>query len=82
MREPARRSRAGARLPSPPGAPPDPAAATRSAWPRLAAARGARTARRLPRWVIVAGIVLLAGSIAANGTPSAVARQIAPPPYE
>ena len=25
---------------------------------------------------------MIAGSIAANGTPSAVARQIAPPPYE
>jgi hypothetical protein len=53
-REQARRSRAGARLPSSPGAPPDPTAATRSPWPRL------------PRWVIAAGIVLLAGSIAAT----------------
>jgi hypothetical protein len=66
MRAQARRSRAGGRLPSSPGAPSDPAAATGSPWPRLAAARGARTARRLARWVIVAGIVLLAGSIAAT----------------
>ena len=76
MREQARRSRAGARLPSPPGAPPDPAAATGSPWPRLAAARGARTARRLPRWVIVAGIVLLAGSIAAT----VIGRAVSPSP--
>jgi hypothetical protein len=62
MRGQARRSHAGARLPSSPGAP---AAATWPPWPTLAAAHGARTARRLPRWVIVAGIVLLAGSIAA-----------------
>jgi hypothetical protein len=66
MREQARRSRAGARPPSSPGAPSDPTAATGSPWPRLAAARGACTARRLPRWVIVAGIILLAGSIAAT----------------
>lgn len=66
MPEQARCSRAGARLPSSPGAPSDPAATTGSPWPRLAAARGARTARRLPRWVIMAGIVLLAGSIAAT----------------
>ena len=66
MREQARRSRAGARLPSSPGAPSYPTAATGSPWPRLAAARGGCTARRLPRWVIVAGIVLLAGSIAAT----------------
>lgn len=66
MREQARRSRAGARLPSSPGTPSDPTAVTGSPWPRLAVARGACTARRLPRWVIVAGIVLLAGSIAAT----------------
>lgn len=59
MREQAVRSRAGARLPNSAGAWSDPAAATRSGWPRLAAARGA--------WIIVAGmIVLLAGSIAAT----------------
>jgi hypothetical protein len=58
--------RADARPPSSPGAPSDPTAATRSPWPRLAAVRGARTARRLPRWVSVAGIVLLAGSITAT----------------
>ena len=66
MREQPCRSRAGARQPSSPGSPSDPTAATGSPWPRLAAARGARTARRLSRWVIVAGIVLLAGSIAAT----------------
>jgi hypothetical protein len=66
MREQPCRSRAGARQPSSPGSPSDPTAATGSSWPRLAAARGARTARRLSRWVIVAGIVLLAGSIAAT----------------
>jgi hypothetical protein len=66
MGEQAGGSRAGARLPSSPGARSDPAAATGSPWPRLAAAHGACTAGRLPRWVIVAGIVLLAGSIAAT----------------
>jgi hypothetical protein len=66
MREQARRGRAGARLPSSPGALSYITAATGSLWPRLAAARGAGTARRLPRWVIVAVIVLLAGSIAAT----------------
>jgi hypothetical protein len=72
MREQALRSRAGARLPSRPGAPPGPAADTGSPWPRLAASRGACTARRLTRWVIAAGIVLLAGSIAATVTARAV----------
>ena len=48
MQEQARRSRAGARLPSSPGAPSDPTAATGSPWPRLTAAPGAGTARRLP----------------------------------
>jgi hypothetical protein len=62
MRGQARLSHAGARLPSSPGAPD---AATGPPRPTLAAAHRARTARRLPRWVIVAGIVLLAGSIAA-----------------
>jgi hypothetical protein len=66
MPEQTRCSRAGARLPSSPGARSDPAAATGSPWPRLAVVRGARTARGLSRWVIVAGIVLLAGSIAAT----------------
>ena len=75
MREQARRSRAGARLPSSPGAPSDPAAATGSPWPRLTAAPGAGTARRLRRWVIVAGIVLLAGSITATVT----GRTLSPP---
>ncbi len=66
MREQALRSRTGARLPSSPGARSGPTAAAGSPWPRLAAARGACTARRLPRWAIVAGIVLLAGSIGAT----------------
>jgi hypothetical protein len=68
-------SRAGARLPCSPGAQSDTAAATGSAWPRLAAARGADTAGSLPRWVIVAGIVLLAGSIAAT----VIVRAVSPP---
>ena len=75
MRGQARRSRAGARLPRSPGAPSDPAAATGSPWPRLTAAPGAGTARRLRRWVIVAGIVLLAGSITATVT----GRTLSPP---
>ena len=66
MEEQARSNRAGARLPSSPGAPSYPAAATGSPRPRLAAGRGVGTERRPPRWVIVAGIVLLAGSIAAT----------------
>ena len=37
-----------------------------------AAAPGARTARRLPRWAVVAGIILLAVSIAATVTVRAV----------
>jgi hypothetical protein len=56
--------RAGARLPCSPGTPPDPAAATGSPWPRLA------------RWIIVAGIVLLAGSIAAT----VIVRAVSPSP--
>ena len=75
MREQARRSRARARLPSSPDAPSDPAAATGSPWPRLTAAPRAGTARRLRRWVIVAGIVLLAGSITATVT----GRTLSPP---
>jgi hypothetical protein len=47
--------------------------------PRLAAARGAGTARRLPRWVIVAGIVLLAGTIAAAVIVRAVSSSSARP---
>jgi len=66
MREQARHGGAGARLPSSPGALSYLTAAAGSPWPRLAADRGVGTARRLPRWVIVAGIVLLAGSIAAT----------------
>ena len=66
MREQARRSRAGARLPGSPGALSDPTAASGSPRPRLDAACRVRTARRLPRWVIAAGIVLLACSIAAT----------------
>jgi hypothetical protein len=66
MQEQASRNRASARLPSSPGAPSDPAAASGPPWRRLAAPRGARTARGLPRWVTAAGIVLLAGSLAAT----------------
>ena len=73
MREQASRSRAGDRLPGSPGAPSDPAAATGSPWPRLPVARCAGTAGRLPRWVIAAGIVLLACSIAATVIARAVA---------
>jgi hypothetical protein len=80
MPEQARRSRAGARLPSPPATTSDPAAATGSPWPRLAAARGVRTARRLPRWITVAGIVLLAGSIAATVITRAVSPSSPRPP--
>lgn len=65
MREQALPSCAGARLPDSPDAPPDPTA-TVSPRPRLAAVRGASTARRLSRWVIVTGIVLLAGPIVAT----------------
>jgi hypothetical protein len=65
MREQALPSRAGALLPDSPGASPGPTA-TGSPRPRLAAARGASAARRLSRWVIVTGIVLLAGSIVAT----------------
>jgi hypothetical protein len=66
MEEQARSSRADARLPSSSGTPSDPAAATASPRPTPAAGRGVGTERRPPRWVIVAGIVLLAGSIAAG----------------
>lgn len=50
--------------PSPPGIPPGPAAATRP--PRVIASDDAHTPPRMARWLIVAGIVLLAGSIAAT----------------
>lgn len=66
MREQAPRGSAGDRLPISPSALSDLTAAPGSPGPRLPAARGACPARRLPRWVIVAGIVLLAGSIAAT----------------
>jgi hypothetical protein len=52
--------------PSPPGIPPGPAAATGPPRPRLIAPDDARTPPRMARWPIVAGIVLLAGSIAAT----------------
>ena len=52
--------------PSPPGIPPDPAAATGPPWPRLIAPGGAHSPLRMARWPIVAGIVLVAGWIAAT----------------
>jgi hypothetical protein len=52
--------------PSPPGIPPDPAAATGPPWPRLIAPGVAHSPPRMARWPIVAGIVLVAGCIAAT----------------
>ena len=52
--------------PSPPGLPPDPAAATGPPWPSLIAPGGAHSPPRIARWAIVAGIVLVAGCIAAT----------------
>ena len=52
--------------PSPPGLPPDPAAATGPPWPRLIAPGVAHSPPRMARWPIVAGIVLVAGCIAAT----------------
>lgn len=52
--------------PSPPGAPPDPAAVTGPPWPRLVAADGTYTTPRLIRWPIVIGVVLFAGWLAAT----------------
>ena len=52
--------------PSPPGIPPDPAAATAPPWPSLIAPGNAHTPLRRARWPIVAGIVLVAGWIAAT----------------
>ena len=52
--------------PSPPGIPPDPAAATGPPWPRLIAPGVAHSPPRMARWPIVAGIVLVAGWIAAT----------------
>ena len=52
--------------PSPPGIPPDPAAATGPPWPSLIAPCGAHSPPRIARWPIVAGIVLVAGCIAAT----------------
>ena len=51
--------------PSPPGIPRDPAAATGPPWPSLIAP-GAHSPPRMARWPIVAGIVLVAGWIAAT----------------
>jgi hypothetical protein len=53
-------------LASPPGIRPGPAAATGPPRPRLIAPDDARTPPRMGRWLIVAGIALLAGSIAAT----------------
>ena len=52
--------------PSPPGIPPDPAAATGPPWSRLIAPGVAHSPPRMTRWPIVAGIVLVAGWIAAT----------------
>ena len=52
--------------PSPPGIPRDPAAATGPPWPRLIAPGVAHSPPRMARWPIVAGIVLVAGWIAAT----------------
>jgi hypothetical protein len=52
--------------PSPPGIPPDPAAATGPPWPSLIAPGVAHSPPRMARWPIVAGIVLVAGCIAAT----------------
>ena len=52
--------------PSPPGIPPDPAAATGPPWPSLIAPGSAHSPPRIARWAIVAGIVLVAGCIAAT----------------
>jgi len=52
--------------PSPPGIPPDPAVAAGPPWRRLATPGDAHTLPRMARWLIIAGTVLLAGSIAAT----------------
>ena len=52
--------------PSPPGIPPDPAAAARPHWPKLIAPAVAHIPPRMARWPIVAGIMLVAGWIAAT----------------
>ncbi len=52
--------------PSPPGIPPDPTPATGLPWRRLIAAGDAHAPPRMARWLIVAGIVLFAGWIAAT----------------
>ena len=51
--------------PSPPGIHPDPTPATGLPWRRLIAAGDAHAPPRMARWLIVAGIVLFAGWIAA-----------------
>jgi hypothetical protein len=52
--------------PSPPGIPRDPAAAAGPPWPSLIAPGDVLSAPRMARWPIVAGIVLVAGWIAAT----------------
>ena len=52
--------------PSPPGIPPDPAAGTGPPWLSLIAPGDAHSPPRMARWLIVAGIVLVAGWIAAT----------------
>jgi hypothetical protein len=52
--------------PSPPGIPPDPTAAAGPPWRRLLAAGDGHAPPRMARWLIVAGIVLFAGWIAAT----------------
>ena len=63
--------------PSPPGIPPDPAAATGPPWPSLIAPGDAHSPPRMVRWPIVAGIVLVTGWIAATAGLHAVS---VPPP--
>jgi hypothetical protein len=58
--------------PSPPGIPRDPAAATGPPWPSLIAPGDVHSAPRMARWPIVAGIVLVAGWIAATAGLKAV----------
>jgi hypothetical protein len=53
-------------LPSPPGISPDPAGAAGPSWRRLIAPCDAHSLPRMARWLIVAGIVLFAGWIAAT----------------
>ena len=65
---------------APPGIPPSPAAAG-PPWPNLIAPGDAPGPPRIARWLVVAGIVLVAGGIAATARAARRFRALAKPSF-